>query len=102
MKKYILKLNVYNHIDFPLGTIVKITDDYFGAGGDKNTGFTVLEGKLAGEKGCVADGLEGYLLEDTPENRKLVQNFKKKSRKLAVASEKLNTDYDNIPIAILT
>lgn len=74
MKTYILKRVVYNDDEFPIGTIVTITDDYWENGNnDKNTGFTVVEGELEGKKGCVANGLDGWLADDTKANRSLIQ-----------------------------
>lgn len=102
MKTYILKYDVYNNEDFPAGTIVTITDDYWGKGSNKeNSGFTVIEGKLKGKKGCVADGLHGYLLDNTNENKKLFTEFQNESRKLKDAINVLNKKWNDLPSAIL-
>lgn len=100
MKTYILKYEVSNHIDFPTGTIVTITDDFFGVT-DRNTSFTVVEGELKGEKGCVADGLEEWLIEDTPKNRKLVEGFLEKASHIHSLMENLEKEWDLVPTAKL-
>lgn len=62
MKTYILKRPVHNDITFPLGTIVKLTNDIFNC-------FEVVEGDLSGKVGAIADGIDGWLIDDTFENR---------------------------------
>lgn len=101
MKIYILKYEVSNHIDFPIGTVVTITDDYFGKGTSRNTSFTVVEGKLKGEKGYVADGLEGWLIEDNPENRKLLKKFSEKASHINSLMKNLESEWGEVPTAIL-
>lgn len=98
MKTYILKYTVCNNVDFPMGTIVKITDDYWGSGhNSKNTGFTVVEGKLKGQKGCVADGLKGYLIEDTSVNRSLIKGYQIATEKLEQEMDKLDKKWHSVP-----
>lgn len=94
MKTFILKYEVRNRINFPVGTIVAITDD-------DNTKFTVVEGELKGEKGCIADGLKGWLIEDTAENRKLVENFLTRSLHIKLLTVNLNDEWREVPTAIL-
>lgn len=89
MKKYILKYDVYNNIDFPKGTIVKVIDPKWE--------FEVTEGKLNGKRGNIADGLNGWLLEDTPENRLLFNEFKEEERRLNKAIKKLNKNWEKLP-----
>ena len=90
MKTYILKYEVCNTVDFPIGTVVKITDDYWGNNtNDVNTGFTVVSGKLKGEKGYVADGLNGWLIENTITNRKLIKSLLSQSVKFQKEGNKL-------------
>lgn len=103
MKTYILKYDVYNFITFPKGTVVKITDDYWGGGSSdqKNTGFTVTKGKLKGQKGNVADGLNGWLLENTVENRKLLSEFKSKEKSLNISINSLNRAWNKIKAVVL-
>lgn len=100
MKTYILKYEVFNRINFPVGTIVAITDDYYRSS-NRNTSFTVVEGELKGEKGCVADGFEGWLIEDTPENRKLVEDFLTKSFHIKLLMLNLQDEWKEVPTAIL-
>lgn len=102
VKTFILKYNVLNNDNFPKGTVVKITDDYWGGSSDKkNTGFTVTQGKLKGKKGCVVDGLEDCLLDNTRENRKAVADFKKQISNLESEIQKLKKDWDKMPTAKL-
>lgn len=98
MKTYILKRSVYNNVDFPIGTIVTITDDYWGNGNNnKNTGFTVAEGELKGEKGCVADGLDGWLVDDIEENRTLIQRYIEQEENLEKQLDQNAERIENIP-----
>ena len=100
MKTYILKYDVYNSLDFQKGTIVKITDDYWGSSSnDANTGFTVVKGKLKGKKGCVADGLKNHLLDDTIKNRMIFKQFEEAKKRLRVAISKINKRWDDLPVA---
>lgn len=102
VKTYILKYPVHNNIEFPKGTIVTITDDFWGKGGnDLNTGFTVAEGKFKGEKGCVANGLNEYLLDDNAKNRKLVEKFEGERKKLHNGITELNKKWDALPTSKL-
>lgn len=102
MKTYILKRSVYNNEDFPIGTIVTITDDYWGKGSnDKNTGFTVVEGELKGKKGCVADGLDGWIADDTEENRALIQQCIEHDENLKKQLKQNAKRIDNIPNSAL-
>ncbi len=98
MKTYILKYDVHNFINFPMGTIVTITDDYWGKGhNDSNTGFTVVNGKLKGEKGYVSNGLNGYLLDNNSENKELIKEYKVAMKKLKVVKKDLNKKIDLLP-----
>ena len=102
MKTYILRLPVFNENDFPKGTIVKITDDYWGKNkSNPNTGFTVIEGELKGKKGCVADGLLGYLLDDTLENRHLIKVLQDEQENIKFLYEQLQKRWDELPKAII-
>lgn len=102
MKTYILKYAVYNSIDFPAGTTVKITDDYWEGNDNLNTGFTVVKGKLKGVKGSVANGLNVYLLDDTDKNRKMFAQFQSAIKKLEGDINLLNKKWDDVPAANLT
>lgn len=92
-KTYILKYDVYNSISFEQGTIVKVIDP--------DWEFEVVEGELKGERGNIADGLNGWLLEDTTKNRKLFANFKSEIRKLQDALKSENKKWDELPAAVL-
>lgn len=90
MKTYILKRPVYNSVDFPIGTIIKPIKEEFHC-------FEVVEGDLKGEKGGIADGLDGWIINDTPENRKLCLEFELDMKKLKRAISKLYEEWDNLP-----
>jgi len=93
-KTYILVRPVYNNLTFPVGTIVKITDDYWGkdnSDNEENTGFTVVSGKLKGERGCVVDGLDGWLLENNKTNMLLIKNYVRKVENLKLREKLLQT-----------
>ena len=99
---YILRHNVNNDILFKRGTIIRITDDYWGDNlDDKNTGFTVVSGKLKGKKGYVANGLKGWLLENTKENRQKVSNYIKAKKDIQKQLDRLDRDFDLIKTAVL-
>lgn len=101
MKTYILKYDIHNNVRFPAGTIVKITDDYWGGNDESNTGFTVAEGELKGKKGHVVNGLDGWLLEDTKENRKAVKNLYDKQKEIEKMQNTMREQYDNLKTAKL-
>lgn len=90
MKTYILKYDVYNNTNFPAGTIVIITDDYWGKKDELNTGFTVMKGKLKGYQGSVANGLKEYLLDNTSENRNAFKEFQHEKKKIKADENSLN------------
>lgn len=96
LKTYILKYNVHNNVTFPVGTIVSITDDYFPYCNDTNTGFTVVSGKLKGQKGCVANGLKKYLLENTDANKNAIKLKGKEEKKHFKCIDALNKQYDKL------
>ena len=101
-KTYILKRSVYNNLDFLVGIIVVITDDYWGASGsDTNTGFTVVKGKLKGEKGCVADGLFGYICDNTEKNRRAIKNIVDTEKKLIKSIKENDKRFNKITNSIL-
>ena len=90
MKTYILKDDVYNDIDFPKGTIISlINEEYYH--------FVVTKGKLKGQKGGIADGLNGWLLENTVENRNLVKQFCSEEKRLIKELETLSKNWAKIP-----
>jgi len=89
MKTYILKRDVYNNIDFPKGTVVKIIDPKWE--------FEVSEGKLKGERGNIADGLNGWLLENTPENKKLLKEYLEETKHLELSIKKLDKKWSSLP-----
>ena len=89
MKTYILKFDVYNDIDFPKGSIVTVVNPKWE--------FEVVEGKLNGERGNIEDGLNGWLLEDTPENRVLFKEFTTKVKKLENDIKRLDKEWELIP-----
>lgn len=101
MKTYILKFDVNNTGIFPAGTVVKVTDDYWKDGNWKNTGFTVVEGKLKGEKGCVINGLQNWLIPDTPENREKILDLIAKQKEIEKAQQSLNKEWDTLETADL-
>lgn len=94
MKKYILKYPVYNNIDFPAGTTIELLNE-------EHYNFIVTEGKLKGEKGGVADGLEGWLLDDTIENRKLFKKFEDSKEKLDASRKILIKKWSALPTSII-
>jgi hypothetical protein len=99
---YILKYTVSNEDYFIAGTVVTITDDYYSDKEDNpNTGFTVAEGELKGKKGHVADGLQGWLLENTEENRKEFNAIQDESRRLQGLIDALYQRWHEIPNALL-
>lgn len=91
---YILKRDVYNNETFPTGTIVKpINHEHYC--------FEVVEGKLKGKKGGIADGLNGWVCDDTKENRKCIKDYlnnKKEINKQLNINTKFNEQLlNNIP-----
>ena len=95
MKTYILKRPVYNSIDFPLGTIVKLLqEDHYN--------FVVVGGKLKGLKGCVADGLNGWVIDNTSKNKKALSIFVKTKKKLHSDIISLNKQWDKLPTSKLS
>lgn len=88
MKTFILKYEVCNHIDFPIGTIVKLVD---------NENFMVVEGKLKGQTGCVANGLNGWLMENNSTNKKLLNKFKTEQKKINLKINELDKEWDALP-----
>jgi len=99
IKTYILKYRVMKGGMFPVGTVVTITDDYYGVGDKtgRNTSFTVVEGKLKGKKGCVPSGLSEFLIDDTPKNRKLTQKYLKESDRIMRLASELARSWANVP-----
>lgn len=91
MKTYILKRAVYNDIEFPIGTIVKINDPKWE--------FEVAEGKLNGKKGHIADGVKGFVIDDTEENRTLIQQYLDQEENLMKQIRKNHERLVNIPNA---
>lgn len=95
MKTYILKRTVYNNETFPIGTIVKHTTGTMVC-------FEVVEGEMKGMKGGIADGLEGWVVDDTPENRTAIKELLNEEtylrNRLKTNSEKMQ----NIPSAELS
>lgn len=89
MKTYILKYDVYNNIYFPKGTIVKVIDP--------KCEFEVVEGKLKGKRGNIADGLNGWLLEDNSNNRLLFNDFISESKRLEKAIKDLDKKWGKLP-----
>ena len=89
MNTYILKFDVYNDIDFPKGSIVTVIDPKWE--------FEVVEGRLKGEKGNIADGLNGWLLEDTHENRMLFKEFTAIAKKLESDIKRLDKEWESLP-----
>lgn len=92
MKKYILKYTVHNSIEFPAGTTVKLIDS-------EHYNFVVVKGKLKGKKGCVADGLNGWLFEDTTDNRKSFEQYRKTKKKIEDSLKELNKYWNKLPTA---
>ena len=105
-KTYILKRTVINDMIFPIGTIIEITDDYWGekstSPSDKNTGFTVVEGQLKGQKGCVVDGLESFIAEDTEGNMLLIKRCLESIGNLKKQINDNHIIINNLPTPILT
>ena len=90
MKNYILKYNVHNYETFPVGTIVKKVKEEFAC-------FEVVEGKMKGKKGNIADGLKGWVCDDTPKNRKLLEECMNKEKELRKQIEINSERIHNIP-----
>ena len=68
-KTYLLKYPVHNGITFPIGSVVVPIS------GERYDNFKVVSGKYKGKKGCVANGLDGWLIENTETNRLKLQMF---------------------------
>lgn len=83
-----MKYEVINTITFPIGTIVKVNDPAWE--------FQVVKGKNKGIKGHLANGLDGWLIENTDENRKMLNQFNKESKQLSKAIKSLNERWDKI------
>lgn len=90
MKTYILKSNVHNYETFPIGTIVKHVNEEFAC-------FEVVSGKQKGKKGDIADGLKGWVCDDTPENRELIKECLNKQKELYKQIKINNQRINNIP-----
>lgn len=93
MKTYILKRPIYNHIDFPIGTVVKVNDPKWEV--------EVVEGELKGEKGHIADGVEGWIVDDTEENRTLIQRCIEQEENLKKQIQQNWERLSNIPNSAL-
>ncbi len=74
MKTYILKRDCENDETFPRGTIVRVND--------VDWEFEVMKGKLKGKCGHIADGLAGWLVENTEKNRRIFAQVKKNEKNL--------------------
>lgn len=86
-KQYILTRPVYNTIDFPIGTVVKECTAIMKC-------FEVVKGKLKGQRGGIADGLSGWVCDDTPTNRKLIKEYLNKVKEFN-KQEKMNAKIIN-------
>lgn len=93
MKTYILKHPVYNDIDFPIGTVIRLID---------LNKFEVIEGKLNRKIGEVADGLQGWLIDDTEENRKTIKSFFKRKSEIEKQMAALDKELESLEPAIIT
>lgn len=95
VKTYILKSDISNfHEEFPMGTIITpIVHDHYC--------FKVVYGKLREKKGQIADGLDGYIVEDTKKNRETIARVIKKNKELNLAIKKNWKRISNIPDAKL-
>jgi hypothetical protein len=93
METYILKRPIYNQIDFPIGTIVKINDP--------NWEVEVVEGELKGKKGHIADGVERFIIDDTEENRALIQQYIEHDENLMKQLIQNRDRIENIPNSVL-
>lgn len=89
MKTYILKRPIYNNIDFPIGTVIKVNDPKWEV--------EVVEGELKGEKGHIADGVEGWIVDDTEENRALIQQCIEHEENLMKQLKQNSERISNIP-----
>lgn len=94
MKTYILKNAIYNNEEFPIGTVVEVIE--FEAKNANCASFRVTEGPMKGQIGLVADGLKGFLIENTQVNRKKFIKFKKDKEDLHRQMQKLINDWDKI------
>lgn len=88
MKTYILKYDIYNDTTFPKGTIVKVNDWQWE--------FEVTEGKLKGQKGHIADGMDGWLIENTPEMKTMVKDYFAAAKKIDLKIKELNQMWGKI------
>lgn len=94
MKTYILKYPVYNTIDFPEGTIIELINE-------RMANFKVIEGNLNGEKGFVANGLDGWLIENTHENVDKINQLITRRNAILEEGEKINEEWESIKPAKL-
>lgn len=93
MKTYILKYPVYNDIDYPRGTIVKLLDRQH----THYPSFEVVEGPLKGKIGGLADGLDGWLIEDTVENIRLLKIFENEEMELSILMDAVIKRWEDMP-----
>lgn len=96
MKTYILKYGVYNEITYPMGTIIKPLKGKVAKSGGWTYTFQVVEGPLKGKKGTIAGGLNGWVLENTPKNRKLVRTYQKRNAQIDKEITKMNNEWYDV------
>ena len=88
MKTYLLKYIVRNNIDFPKGTVVKVNDWMWE--------FEVVEGQLKGEKGNLADGMDGWLLANTVVNKQILRKLEIEKKKLEDEITAISKQWDDL------
>jgi hypothetical protein len=93
MKTYFLKYEVINSMVFPAGTIVKVIDPKWE--------FEVVEGKLKGKRGNIAEGLNGWLIENNITNKDKIETLFKKRKKILKDSIEINKEWEAIESAIV-
>ena len=87
---YILKYSVYNgdERNFLAGLIVEVIDPEWE--------FRVVKGKMKGMRGNIADGLNGYLIENTIQNRNLFKRLSIKANKLHAELAKVDKKWNSV------
>lgn len=89
-KTYILKYAIYNGSPriFLAGLIVEVIDPKWE--------FRVVKGKMKGMRGNIAGGLNGYLVDNTVQNRNLFKRLSIKANKLHAELDKLDKKWSSV------
>lgn len=93
-KTYILKYDCYNDDCFPAGTIVKVNDPKWE--------FEVVIGKMKGQKGHIADGMNRWLVDNTLKNRNLLKVLIKKEKSLLLKIKKIQKQWKKVKPVLMS